>query len=157
MEPKQPIRDVSPERKAGYSLGLFISIAGGILFGIGFLTMILNFGNFNNFESRAKGVGVCCFLGIVMLAAGGMIRNVSARGLAGSGMVLDPQKAREDLEPFSREIGGVVNDALSEVDLASKLGTGGSAPTQIIKIKCPQCAALNDEDAKFCKGCGGKM
>ena len=36
------------------------------------------------------------------------------RGLAGSGVVLDPEKAREDVEPWSRMAGGVVKDALDE-------------------------------------------
>ena len=40
------------------------------------------------------------------------------RGLAGSGMILDPQQARKDVEPWTRMAGGMANDALSEVDLA---------------------------------------
>lgn len=28
---------------------------------------------------------------------------------------------------------------------------------EIIKIKCKECGALNDEDAKFCKSCGKEL
>lgn len=31
---------------------------------------------------------------------------------AGSGVILDPEKAKEELEPFSRMAGGMVKDAL---------------------------------------------
>jgi uncharacterized membrane protein YvbJ len=27
----------------------------------------------------------------------------------------------------------------------------------VIKVRCPHCGELNDEDAEFCKKCGGKM
>lgn len=35
-------------------------------------------------------------------------------GLAGSGMVLDPEGARRDVEPWARMAGGVVKDAIDE-------------------------------------------
>jgi hypothetical protein len=157
MNPKRPIRDVSPERKKGYSVGMVMTISGGLLFGMGFLISIVNFGNFDHFESTAKGAAFCWFLGMGLLVAGSVVRNISAKGMAGSGMVLDPQKARKDLEPLSREMGGIVNDALSEVDVTSKLGTKTTETVQVIKVKCSQCSALNDEDAQFCKSCGGKI
>lgn len=46
--------------------------------------------------------------------------GIGRRGLAGSGLKLDPEEARRDLEPWSRMAGGVVQDALDETGL--KLG-----------------------------------
>jgi len=40
-------------------------------------------------------------------------------GAAGSGIVLDPERAREDVEPWARMAGGVVKDALDEAGIAS--------------------------------------
>ena len=36
----------------------------------------------------------------MLLALGVNLRRVAARGIAGSGLVLDPERARKDLEPF---------------------------------------------------------
>ena len=75
---------------------------------------------FDNFEanarsSMARGVG-----GMALLIIGGFVRGIGARGLAGSGVVLDPEQARRELEPYSRMAGGMVKDALDEADV--KLG-----------------------------------
>ena len=85
-----------------------------------------------------------------------MIRHVGARGLAGSGVVLNPGQARKDLEPYSRMAGGMVKDALDEADV--NLGSGRSSkPEQVIMIKCRDCGKLNEEDSKFCQECGERM
>jgi hypothetical protein len=50
-------------------------------------------------------------------------------GLAGSGLKLDPQGARRDVEPWARMTGGVVKDAMDEAGI--KLGgqpAGGELP-----------------------------
>jgi hypothetical protein len=41
-----------------------------------------------------------------------------------------------------------------ERDLARRLGDG-AAPRSA--AACPGCATINDPDARFCKGCGGKL
>src|SRR6516162_1292933 len=46
-------------------------------------------------------------LGMGLMVVGGILMGVGARGAAGSGLVLDPGKARQDLEPWSRLGGGV--------------------------------------------------
>ena len=46
--------------------------------------------------------------GMGLLIVGGIVRGIGARGLAGSGVVLDPDKAHEELEPYSRMAGGMV-------------------------------------------------
>ena len=43
--------------------------------------------------------------------------GIAARGLAGSGVVLDPEKARTDVEPWTRMAGGMVGDALDEAGI----------------------------------------
>jgi hypothetical protein len=88
------------------------------------------------------------------------MRAVAARGKAGSGLVLDPQQAREDVEPWSRMQGGVIKDTLDEAGInleqVSKNLTNAatSQPQKVIIIKCPHCSKLNEEDSKFCQECG---
>ena len=44
--------------------------------------------------------------------------NLGRRGLAGSGAILDPGRARTDLEPWSRMAGGMAKDALDEAGVS---------------------------------------
>ena len=85
--------------------------------------------------------------------------NLGAKGAAGSGIILDPDKAREDLSPYSQAAGKMINDVVSEVDLlkGGKVDPGQDLPGQIIRIKCRECGGLNDEDAVYCKACGSKL
>jgi hypothetical protein len=145
-------KHISDERKGAYYIGTGLMVLGGILFASTFISFISNFGDFSNFASNAKsgmmrGVG-----GMFFLILGVIIRTVGARGLAGSGVVLDPEKAREDLEPYSRMAGGMVKDALDETDVNL-----GKAPEKIIMIKCQSCQTLNEENSKFCQECGTKI
>ena len=51
---------------------------------------------------------------MALMVIGGVIHRIGARGIAGSGIVLDPEKAREELELSSRMAGGMIKDALEE-------------------------------------------
>jgi hypothetical protein len=86
------------------------------------------------------------------------VRSIGARGAAGAGVILDPDQAREDLEPYSRMAGGMVKDVLEEADV--DLGRRHRDPeeeVEAIKVRCRKCRALNDEDARFCDQCGGPL
>ncbi len=102
---------ISEGRKAAYYVGIVLAVTGGLLFLSVFVTAALHFGDFTHFESDA--------------------RSSMFRALAGSGVVLDPKKAREDLEPYSRMAGGMVKDALDEADISL-----GGKREKVIMIKC---------------------
>lgn len=140
---------ISEKRQTAYYLGMGMMILGGILFASTFVTFIAKFGDFSNFEAHVKSQMLRALAGIGLIIAGSFIRGIGARGLAGSGVVLDPAKASEDLEPYSRMAGGMVKDALEETGLGQ-----AKTPDTIIKIKCLSCGALNPEDANFCQKCG---
>jgi hypothetical protein len=129
-----------------------LMILGAILFASTFVTFIMNFGNFNNFESNAKSGMLRGFGGIALLIVGGIIRGIGALGVAGSGVKLNPQQAKEELEPYSRMAGGMIKDILDE----SEINIGGKSE-KIIMIKCQSCGKLNEEDSKFCQECGKKI
>lgn len=148
---------VSPDRKALYYIGMGLAVIGLLLFLSTFVTFMANFGNFDDFDNRAKSEGFRAFGGMGLMMLGGFLMNVGAHGLAGSGVVLDPEQARKDVEPWSRMGGGIVQDALSEVEIAKKLEARLDAPSQVIKVRCRACQALNDETAKFCNQCGAAL
>jgi hypothetical protein len=152
-----PKRQISPERKTVYYVGMALVGIGLLLFLSVFVTFMANFGNFDNFEGRARSEGFRAFGGVILMMIGGFLMNVGAKGLSGSGVVLDPEKAREDVEPWSRMAGGMVDDAISEIELAKKLGERGDSPSPEIKVRCRKCQALNDESAKFCNQCAAPL
>lgn len=132
---------ISDERKALYYGG-----AGVMAFG--FLLFISNFflgplGGPGSMAARAIG-------GMLLMMAGAYMRQVGARGAAGSGLILDPEKAREDLKPWAHTAGGLVKDALDQIQPDGET----AVPETIVKVRCPHCRELNDEDARYCKMCG---
>lgn len=145
-------RNISEERKTAYYVGIGLQILGGLLFASTFVTFWMHFGDFTDFQSRAKSNGFRAFGGMALLIVGGIVRRIGAGGLAGSGVILDPEKAREELEPYSRMAGGMVRDAIDE----AKIRLGGES-SKVIMLKCRSCAGLNQESAKFCQECGQKL
>ena len=141
---------ISGERKIAYYLGAALMVVGGITFLSVFVTAAMNFGNFGNFVTDARSSMLRAIIGMILLAVGSFVRRIGARGMAGSGVVLDPEKARSELEPYTRMAGGMVKDALDEADIELHPGK----PEKIIMVKCRKCGKLNEEDSKFCQECG---
>lgn len=117
-------RQISEERQAAYYLGGTLIVIGFLLFFSVFVSGAMNFGKFDNFEADARSSMFRAFGGMVLIIIGAVIQGIGRRGLAGSGVVLDPEKAREDMEPWSRMTGGMVKDAADEagVNLGQALG-----------------------------------
>lgn len=113
-------RSISPERKTIYYVGMALLVIGFLTFGSVFVSGALNFGNFQNFEARGRSMAMRAILGMGLIIAGGVCMGIGTRGLAGSGVVLDPEKARKDIEPWSRMTGGVIKDALDETGIDLK-------------------------------------
>ena len=149
MEDKDK-RKISAERKGLYYVGMAVLITGFILFfSVFFIGMSEDpFSGDSGMGSMKNG-----FIGFVLIGLGGFIMNIGARGAAGSGLILDPEKAREDLNPYTSAAGGMINDALKEVDILNPKSDG----KDLIKVRCQSCKELNDEDAKFCKNCGKEI
>jgi hypothetical protein len=122
-------RKISPERKAYYRAGQIAVAVGFLMFLSTFVTFLWHFGDFSNFESNARSDGFRAVGGMFLIIAGFVLMTVGAAGAAGSGLNLDPEKAREDLEPWARLRGGLAKASLDEmgVDLPKIAGalTGG--------------------------------
>src|SRR3954449_12551483 len=143
MEP--PRRQIPPGRKAIYYVGMGLAALGAISFLSTFFTFAAHFGDFSNFEENARSGMFRAFGGMAFIFVGIVLMNVGRAGAAGSGVVLDPQRAREDLEPWNRMRGGMVNDTLSEIDAVNKVTDAlGAGAKEVVKVRCPRCGALND-------------
>ncbi|MBL9077429.1 MAG: zinc ribbon domain-containing protein [Planctomycetes bacterium] len=142
--------EISEGRKVAYYLGIALIVGGLLLFVSVFFTnsspsVVLDPAGFG--ERRDSSM-TRAFLGMALMVVGSLLRVVGARGLAGSGVVLDPKRARQDLEPWSRQVGGMAKDALDEAGV--ELGGGD----KVVMLKCRACSKLNEEDSKFCQHCG---
>ncbi len=158
MQQRKPRRQVSPERQRLHTIGTATQALGflGIVacfmgFALSGASAVSSFGESGN--PIAWWIGA--FLCMVATGIGAAMRNVATRGVAGSGLVLDPERARTDLEPLARMGGGMLKDALDEAGLANS--TGASSPAPAIMVRCRKCAALNAEVAKFCSQCGAEL
>lgn len=117
-----PQRNLSPERRGTYYFGMALAGLGLVLFLSTFVTEIMNSGDFSNFQGRVKSGMGRAFGGILCLALGQVIMRIGRSGVAGSGLKLDPEEARSDLEPWSRMSGGMLKDSLDEagIDLSGQ-------------------------------------
>lgn len=140
---------ISDQRKTAFYVGTGLMILGGLLFASTFVTSAMRFGDFTDFEGRARSEMLRAIGGMALLVVGGIVRGIGARGMAGSGMFLDPEQARQELQPFSRMTGGMLKDVLEEANINL-----GGKPERVVMIKCAACGKLNDEDSKFCQECG---
>lgn len=145
-------KQISSERKTVFYIGMALMVLGGIMFASVFVTFAMQFGDFDNFESNAKSSMYRAIGGMALLIVGTVLCGVGSLGLAGSGLMLDPEKARQELEPYSRMTGGMIKDVLEEADLNL-----GGRPEQVVMIKCQSCGMLNEEDSKFCQECGTEI
>ena len=66
---------------SGVELLLFLST---------FVSFISHFGDFTDFEGRAKSGGMRAFAGMICAGIGQLIMRLGRSGMAGSGLKLDP-------------------------------------------------------------------
>jgi hypothetical protein len=153
----EPQREISPGRQLAYYFGGAVAVLGILTFGSVFVTAAMHFGDFTNFEDRARSSMTRALLGMALIVVGGVINSIGRGGAAGSGLILDPQQARKDLEPFNRAAGGMINDALDEVDAVQSIKNLNKPAEQVVKVRCRSCGALNSENARFCDQCGKQV
>lgn len=130
-------RNISEERKTIYYLGMILIVVGILTFGSVFVTGAMNFGNFDNFDGQVRSSAIRGVAGMAMMMLGGVLAAVGRAGLAGSGVVLDPEQSREDLEPWSRMAGGMFKDALDEsgIVIGTPRGTAPEGPDFAEKLR----------------------
>lgn len=143
--------NISTERKAAFYFGSGLVVVGMLMFLSFFLTVARGFGGVQPGPSAM----LAPIIGMAIMLAGRAIRSVGARGFAGSGVMLDPTQAREDLRPYSKMAGGMIGDVLEHADVSRH--AKAAAPERIIMVRCRACEFLNEENSKFCQECGTKL
>ena len=108
-------RQIPEHRRLIHRLGLIVAILGALSFLSVFVSGALNFGNFDNFEARGRSMAIRAVGGMAMIIAGKAMMIYGCAGAAGAGLNLDPQKMRQDLEPWARAQGGLTKDAFDEM------------------------------------------
>lgn len=148
----QNSKDIAPWRKGLYYAGLALMVIGLVAFLSVFVNGFISFSRpFGAFD-EGLGFMVWGMVGFILMLIGSVMRGIGARGLAGSGLVLDPQQAREDLHPYTDALGGMARDAVEGFR-----ASGNEETAQLVKVRCPNCKALNHESSKFCDQCGQKL
>jgi len=140
-------RQISPQRKGVYRLGTIVAGVGFLLFLSTFVSAALNFGDFSDFESRVRSMSLRAVGGMIMLIVGFALMGYGAAGAAGSGLKLDPEQARRDLEPWARMKGGLTKDTLDEMGIdipkiAGALGGAGRADSESVEARLRGLHAL---------------
>ena len=81
-------------------------------------------------------------IGMLLLAGGGIVQRIAARGFAGSGRCwTEKPQMPSPIWPAAWS--------------GRRRGLPGWAERpQEVKVRCPHCKALNDETDKFCGQCG---
>jgi hypothetical protein len=139
-------RQIPPQRKAIFRLGQILALLGFVSFMSTFVSAALNFGDFSNFEADTRSMALRAVGGMIMMIVGGGLITFGVAGAAGSMLTLDPEKARENLEPWARMSGGLKKAELDEMGIdipkiADALA-GGSAAGETIESRLRGLHAL---------------
>jgi hypothetical protein len=117
---KDPQRDISSGRKTAYYAGLALVIIGFLVFGSVFVSAISGFSSpssLGQFSNPFASIATRGFIGMALMIGGSFLMRLGSRGVAGSGLLIDPRRTRKDLEPWGRAAGGMLGDALDEAGI----------------------------------------
>lgn len=132
-------------------IGPCVAIMGLILALIGFGSFFTSFGSF-----EPPRFFWCAFLGMPLLAVGGVISKFAFMGQVARYMA-------NEIAPVGKDTFNYMADGTKDAvrDLASAVGDGlregGAAASTSPEVRCHKCNAINDSDANFCNGCGAAL
>ena len=114
----RPPNQISEGRKTTYYVGTALAVIGGVLFASPFMAFACFMIGVADFSPMEDGFPTylpvtfgLAFIGFFLIAGGMMLSHVGRSGLAGSGVILDPEQAREDLKPWNKMAGGMIESA----------------------------------------------
>lgn len=158
-EPQNPIPE---SRRVMYYAGMLIAGTGALLFISVFFSAACAMSSHR--MDLDSSMPIRAVSGFFMMFFGGIIMTIGRVGMAAAGFKLDPNRMREDLRPWNRLGGQMLNDQLSEVepiqkiaDGLSRIGQQATTVREVIKIRCRSCGGLDEETARFCSHCGKEM
>lgn len=92
--------DIPAERQLLYYIGMALMGLGALLFFAGFLAGASMFATMTIDLDAPRRMATLSTVAMLLLIAGGLLMRVGRYGAAGSGVILDPRKARQDLRPW---------------------------------------------------------
>lgn len=142
--------DISDSRKGLYYLGMVLGAAGFLCcFGA---VASGGCGIAAGGIPHPSGIFPIFFVGMFLFIAGGILVGIGRRGLAGSGIVLDPKQARKDLKPWAKMGGGILKDALEEAGLKKEESASSDLETDLRALyRLHQDGILSDEEYEAAK------
>ena len=142
--------DISDSRKGLYYLGMVLGAAGFLCcFGA---VASGGCGIAAGGMPHPGGIFPIFFVGMFLFIAGGIRVGIGRRGLAGSGIVLDPKQARKDLKPWAKMGGGILKDALEEAGLKKEESASSDLETDLRALyRLHQDGILSDEEYEAAK------
>ncbi len=138
-------KSVSPDRQALYYVGMAI-FAFGL---VAFLSVFVTFGRGGMSSFAGRGFG-----GMIFMMVGQFLMRIGSRGWAGSGLILDPDRARREIGQWDQLTGKGLPDQRSGTEPLRDLEASFDPPDPAIKLRCRNCQMLNEEYANFCSHCG---
>lgn len=142
-------REISEGRKVLFVIGQILFILGLLSIGSAFVSVALITSDIADTMGHMRSVGPRFVAGAAMFFLGRVMKGIGRAGLAGSGVILDPQRAREDLEPWSHMAGGMVKDGLDEAGIVvgTPVGRGGKFAERLRELHAlHQEGILSDEE-----------
>jgi hypothetical protein len=109
-------RHITPGRKNLFRAGQIIAVLGLLSFLSVFVSAAMSFGPGSG-STNVQSMAIRAVGGMIAMITGGVLCTIGAAGIAGSMLNLDPEQARQDLEPWARMSGGLKKAELDEMGL----------------------------------------
>lgn len=143
-----PRKSISPERLALYYVGMAFFVVGLVSFLSVFFTAFR--GGMSSFAGRGFG-------GMMFMMTGQFLMRIGSRGWAGSGVLLDPERARREIGQWEQASGNRLPDRLPGAESLQDLEDTPDPHDPPVKLRCRNCQMLNEEYANFCSHCGAAL
>ena len=92
-------QQIPPERKLVHRIGKILIVVGAPSLGSAFVSEALNFGRFSDHEGRVRSMALRAVGGMAIIVVGAGMTMYRASGATGSGLTLNPEQARKEVEP----------------------------------------------------------
>jgi Double zinc ribbon len=149
----------TPPRSPMFYVGNAVALIGVLLFLSTFVTFLMNFGNFANFENQVRSDGFRALGGMALIFIGTSMAGIGGGKIIGRRLVQNIEQLRDQIQLNAppREL-SPVRCTYCNVENDPKLSncTGCGAPLSK-KRRCAGCGTVNEPTAKFCNQCGAAL
>jgi ribosomal protein L40E len=131
------------------SVGLLVTIIGGIFTLVGFVSFFSSFSSFS-----PPRYFWCAFIGLPLLAVGGNLMHYGYMGAVSRYVAGEVAPVAKDTVDY---LASETEDAMQKVGKAVGEGIAQATSPQGPLVRCHRCNHENHRDAKFCSECGAAL